>query len=389
MVEDSGSKRRSVLQLLGAGAVGGTSISQVAAAQENDIGYETLRGNSKAPLTPGKIRSARKRFIESRGNGRSEGPSTAVLDVSETVGDDRVIGYNIVANGNGVFKEQFAARGDEASNPGRGVADAEDRLQVKADEMLAQAVENAKGQRFTRLSLDANWSDWNSFGSTDLYYEWPKLDNDGDNARPGNIKFVHDIRRSPDGPRIGARSEIRMEPGRQLCNDGFDEYCTPTRIQDGYQNKKAVVFQDWDQLINETATDELITDTDPEGQITDVTTTRSVSLSLEASRDGLSGSVGYSSSVSMPGAELRDATSLAAGETEHKFIVNSAESPSSENNAVFEVGSAADYNTSCGSFNRQRYLDITVDLEWGLDAPLIEFGSVKSGSKDFYYYTYC
>ncbi|MCF2208529.1 hypothetical protein KVP02_12865 [Halobacterium salinarum] len=182
-----------------------------------------------------------------------------------------------------------------------------------------------------------------------------------------------------------------MEPGRQICNDGQDGYFTPT-VQDVYNNKSATVVQDWDMPVNDIPKEELITGTDPEGQVDDVTGTRSASISLGASSGGISGSVGYSSSVNFPGAELTDATTLATGEAEHQFKINKPSHNSSTNNAVFEVGSVAQWEPDCANDRRptrRTMVIIDVDLQWGLDVPVGKWGDVISDNKSFSYVTTC
>jgi len=176
-----------------------------------------------------------------------------------------------------------------------------------------------------------------------------------------------------------------METGRKICNNGFDENCTPT-VQTGWANRKKIVNMDWDQFVNEKPTEDLIIGTDPEGQISDITTTRTASIELSLARDP-SLTVGYGSSVTLPGAELVDQTSLKSGRSEHEFSVNNPDSNSSKNNAVFEVGSIAEYQSDCGDFNQSRILSIDVDLAWGLD--LSGWVNKTTNNKSFYYYTYC
>ncbi|MEZ3116532.1 hypothetical protein RYH80_11495 [Halobaculum sp. MBLA0147] len=387
--ESRTSSRRTVLKLLGSGAVAAGTAPRLVRAAADAVVAETLRGNSGKPLKHEQIRAVRRRFAAKHAPRDGGRPQVAFTDLSETIGDSRVMAYNVVSDGSGAPREQFATRDGPADAPGVG-SERSDRLHEKADEMLADA--KAAAESSGGLSIQStgdNWSDWYQYGSTDLYHEFPKM---GDyDVRPGNVKFVNDVRKAPDQDRAGARVKLRMEPGRQVCNDGFDGYCSPT-IQDGYKNKRAVIFQDWDQPVNSTPTEDLLTDTDPEGQISDVTTTRSVSLGLEASKSGVAASVGYSSSVTLPAAELVDATTLAAGESEHKFDVNSPKSNSSTYNAVFEVGSASRWTPDCaadGRATRRVMLDVHVDLQWGLDTPLTAWGDVISDDKSFTYVTYC
>lgn len=379
--------RRTVLKALGVGAASLTTAG-TALATGQSVPHQSLRGTVNNPVGTKRIEALRKRFAKKHsGKGKSE---RAFLGVEEAFGSDQILGYNVVAGADGTPREQYVTRAstsadapERAANP-RAV---ERRLHGKADDLIAQAVSEQTTTTdgvTTQSSYDIDWGNWNQYGSTDVYHEFapdPEYD-----TRPGAVQFVNDVRRSPDDPRMGARAKVRMEPGRQLCNDGFDEYCTPT-MQTGWTNRSATVNIDWDQYVNETATEDLIVGTDPEGQITDISTTRTASIALELSRDP-SLSVGYSSSVQLPGAELVDKTSLMSGRSEHEFSVNDQKSNSSKNNAVFEVGSAAKYQTTCGDLNRSRIVDINVDLAWGLDAHGT-WANKTTNNKSFYYYTYC
>ncbi|WP_276301812.1 hypothetical protein [Halorussus lipolyticus] len=381
--------RRTVLKTLGIGAASLTTTAGTTIGAKGSIPHQSLRGTVNNPVKIGQIAALRKRF--SKKHSSKEEREQAFLGAGEAFGDDQVLAYNVVVGADGTPREQYVTRGgssatmpERAENP-RAVTN---RLHKKADELLAQVTTDQTASTdgvTTQGSYDIDWANWNKYGSTDVYHEFapdPEYD-----TRPGAVKFVNEVRRSPDDPRMGARSKVRMEPGRQLCNDGFDEYCTPT-VQTGWTNRSATVNIDWDQYVNETATEELIVGTDPAGQISDVNTTRTASIGLELSRDP-SLSVGYSSSVTLPGAELVDKTSLKSGRSEHEFSVNTPSSNSSKNNAIFEVGSAATYQTTCGSFNKSRIVDISVDLAWGLDSPIGGWANKTTNNKTFYYYTYC
>jgi hypothetical protein len=214
-----------------------------------------------------------------------------------------------------------------------------------------------------------------------------------DDTRPGAVKFENDIRASSDVPRIGARSDIKMEAGRLICNSSAvnaDEYCDDQVVQDGFSNKGATVSHDWDHDYNDTPREDLIEDDDPDNKISDTTETRSVSLELSAAPDGLSGTIGYSSSVAVPGADIVDETVQSTGQTRHELQVSNSGEDSATTTAEFEIGNTAEWNPSCesqsGSVN---YLDINVDLEWGLGLLGGFWGVTVSNSKEFLYYTYC
>lgn len=400
--------RRAVLKTLGGTAVGLAVTADTTGAAEADdaIPHESLRGTVQNPIPTDQIETVRDRFVKkhtSRGGRKrsaenGKGPSSgegksnhAVLDASATFTDDQILGYNILLDGDDNPREQYVSRGsgdaraEMTAVSGRSI---NKRFQKKADGLLTEAVDDLRSSTdsVSTMSTDeVDWNNWWTIGSTDIYHEFaPDREYD---TRPGAVKFVNDVRRSPDHPRIGARSKVRMEPGRQLCNDGFDEYCTPT-MQDGWRNRSATVNHDWDQAVNETSTEDLIIGTDPEGQISDVTTTRGVSIGLEIAREP-SLSVGYNSSVTLPGAQLVDKTSLMSGRSEHEFSINSSVSTSAKNTAVFEVGSVAEYQTDCGGRpSWPKVLDIDVDLAWGLDVHGY-WVNKTTDSKSFDYYTYC
>lgn len=382
--------RRTVLKTLGISAtsLAATIETTKTVKADESVPHESLRGTNDNPIPTDQIDRIRGQFVEKQLSGMAKS-KLAFLETNETFLDDQILGYNILINRNGIPREQYVTRGSRTVKEPETVDSAtavETRLHQKADDLLAEAV---TGQRSsadsvsTRADYDFDWSNWTEYGSTDVYHEFerdPEYD-----TRPGAVEFVNEVRRSPDDPRMAARSKVRMEPGRQICNDGFDEYCTPT-VQTGWTNRSATVNMDWDQIVNETPTEELIVGTDPEGQVNDVTKTREASIDLELSRDP-NLSVGYSSSVTLPGAELVDKTTKMTGRSEHEFSVNTPDSNSSKNNAVFEVGSAAKYQTSCGDLTRSRILDIDIDLAWGLD--LSGWVNKTTNGKTFYYYTYC
>ncbi|WP_408956787.1 hypothetical protein [Natrinema sp. 74] len=137
--------------------------------------------------------------------------------------------------------------------------------------------------------------------------------------------------------------------------------------------------------------DDLIVSTDPEGQISDVTSTRGYSLGLDIAKEP-SLTIGFNSSVSFPGAQLIDKTSKTTRRSEHALEMNSADSTSASNNAVFEVGSIAAYQKGCVAsppLYERTLLEIDVDLEWRLNVPVGDYGHTESTTKSFGYATWC
>jgi hypothetical protein len=388
MVNENSPNRRRFLGIVSTTAAASISASGLASASSDDGPIvETLRGTSRSPVTTDDIRTLRREHVTSKLTASKDPTSGAVLDLEPTLGDSRILGYNLIDDGDGVPREQFVTRDGRASAPDVGVHGYDDRLHAEADDMLETA--KTDDNQSTVSPTEADFEDWYTYGSTDLYHEFPKMGYRG--VRPGNVKFVNEIARAPNQPRAASRAKVRMEPGRQVCNDGFDGYCSPT-IQDGYKNAKAIVHQDWDKPVNDVPTDKLIKGTSPEGQLDDVSGTRSASISLSADKSGPSASVGYSSSVSFPGAALIDSTTLATGRADTKFEIESPSSYSSTNNAIFEVGSAAKWQPDCGDNGRpvrRAMMDIDVDLKWGLDVFWDDWGTTQSATKSFNYATYC
>lgn len=390
--------RRNVLKGIGTGAAALTATGLSGTTAGQSLPYKTLRGTIQDPISIDEIKSIRKSFANKHSQTERGEPNHAFLDPSDPFGDGLIIGYNVLPT-DGTPKEQYVAMPNPSTRASEGTISTEsttrpkstnERLHQKADELLTRELQTAQTDTITTSSTyDIDWSDWYSFGSTDVYYQG--FDGDADyNTKPGNVEFTIDIRRSSDNPRIGARSKIRMEPGRQVCNAGYSDYCTDEVVQTGWRNRHAIVYHDWDQNVNNTPTDDLIVGTDPAGQVDDITTTRTATLSLNIAEDP-SLTLGYSSSVSFPAAVLIDKTTKKTGRSKHKFQVNSPTSYSSKNNAVFEVGSAAKYQTNCGDFYKQQYFEFTADFMWSLKnvAPLIDWVNEEKQSKSFSYYTYC
>jgi len=115
-------------------------------------------------------------------------------------------------------------------------------------------------------------------------------------------------------------------------------------------------------------------------------------MGLEVAKDP-SLSIGFSSSVSFPGAQLIDKTTKATGRSEHTFRANNASSSAAKNNAVFEVGSLAECEFGClaspSPGQESTVLEIDVGLKWGLDSPLMNWAHVESDEKSFSYTTWC
>lgn len=407
--------RRTALKSVGAtmfgslatGIVGGAVAAQSDSDSTDGVDYATLRGTEDDPITSEEIESLRA-DLASFGE-----ESTAIVDPESTFADDQIIGYNVVVDESGKPREQYVARASSSGSTGEnekhssdqvrkhgdrpvaesvGSPDADARLHEKADAYVEAGVaEERKRSRISKTASgdwEIDWDEWYTLGRTDVY--WEPDEKDSYRAKVGNVEFKHEVVRSPDYDRAGARSKIRMEPGRQICNDGLDDYCT-TSIQDGYSNKGATVHHDWDQPVNPTDTDDLIVNTDPEGQVSDVTGSRGYSLGLDIAREP-SLSVGFSSSVSFPGAQLIDATTKSTGRSEHKFRVNSSDSPSASNTAVFEVASLAGYEKPCTTsppLYQRNVLDIDVDMEWGLNPPIMNWAHTESKTKSFAYTTWC
>ena len=385
------SSRRTVLKLLGSFAVATAGAPQLSAAAKGDFAtVKTLRGSKNSPLSLSEIEELRTQLVQRDAPTRESGsPRVVLTDLEETVGDSRVLAYNLILDDSGVPREQFATRDGVADAPGVGTQQA-DRLHDKADEMLEKArSESGSSGEFSPREDQDDWSEWISYGYTDTVYE-PVKGEYGN--RPGLVEFKNQVRKDSDADRLGARVRVQMEPGRQICRQSdLNGFCFPSYVeQEGYKNKFSKVSHDWDMSVNNTPTEELITGVDPMGQVSNVTKSRSASIGLDISRTGPAASVGYSSSVTLPGAQLIDATVSTSGEKDHLFEINSPESPSSTNNAVFEVGSAAKWDPNCGGgFNPYNILTVDTELEWGIDAPLITWGDVVSDSKSFTYTTYC
>ncbi|WP_255192016.1 hypothetical protein [Natronobeatus ordinarius] len=235
----------------------------------------------------------------------------------------------------------------------------------------------------SEFDWDIDWDEWSFFGSTDTYLSF---ESNKCAEYTGKVEFTNSVRKSSSDNRIGARSKVRMEPGRQLCNDGLDDYCCDgNALYTGWRNKGATVYHNWDQALNEIDTSDLIQGTDPEGQIEDISRTRGAQIGVGLSSNP-SLTIGYSSSVSMSGAELIDATSKASGYSEHQLDID-PEAHSATNNAVFEVGSVSAWDWDCSDWHDplgMTALEIDVELEWGVQL----FGNWQGSQSDEHSFTY-
>lgn len=416
--------RRDVLRSIGGTVIGTLAISGKTVAEsteksgETDDGvrYKQLRGSTGDPISPAQVKQCRQEFRDSVGamsasdaDGDADVPK-AVLDPEPAFRRDEIIDYNVIEEPNGGLREQYIARQSSQTlsrwgtrSTSADTTQTEQRLHEKADEMLAQSLERDSPSVQTTVSTEStddelSWDDLSYAGGTDIWWEGP-VDSDG--VHTGRVEFNIDARISTEYERAGVRSKIRMEPGRNLCKEhNKEKYCDDGYLGAGYRNKSAVVKHDWDQTVNEYPASELITDMEPSGQVTDITTTKSFSLGLGVSSGGSGSlSVGYSSGFSIPGSSLYEKSNKKSGETMHEFSVNDPDSPSSKYPAVFEVASMSKFSKDddvCtpGYPYRNYYLvEIETDLIWALKAipgqlpP--EWGVSESASKSFSYTTVC
>jgi len=404
--------RRDVLRGVGGTVIGTLAISGKTVAEsteksgETDDGvrYKQLRGSTGDPISPAQVKQCRQEFRDSVGamsasdaDGDEDGLK-AVLDPEPAFRRDEIIDYNVIEEPNGGLREQYIARQSPQTlsrwvtrSTSTDTTQTEQRLHEKADEMLAQSLERDSPSVQTTVSTEStddelSWDDLSYAGGTDIWWEGP-VDSDG--VHTGRVEFNIDARISTEYERAGVRSKIRMEPGRNLCKEhNQDEYCDDGYINAGYRNKSAVVKHNWDQTVNEYSASELITDMKPEGQTTDITTTKSFSLDLGISSGGIGSlSVGYSSSFSMPGSSLYEKSNKKSGETMHEFSVNDPDSTSSRYPAVFEVASMSKFSkdddvcTPGYPYRSYNMVEVETDFTWGQKVATGPFDPGWWGSK--------
>ena len=377
------SNRRTVLKLLGSGvaAVGGVVGSTVASGR--DTAVETLRGSPNSPLASSEIRKLRNRLLERHVSTNTD-RRVVLTDLEETVEDSRVLGYNITVDDAGVPREQFATRDGVADAPGVGTQQT-DRLHDEADEMLERATSHDPTPELSTRDNHENWYEWLEYGHTDMIHEFSEAEF---GARPGRVTVENSVRRDRDADRIGTRTRARMEPGRQLCESDVDGFCTsPVHVE--YKNKSAEVVQDWDMPVNSVPTEELLTGIRAAG-VADTGETRLASIDLDISKPDPAGWVSYESGVSVPGAELIDATSISSGQSRHKFSVDSPASVSSGATAAFQIGSVAEWDPDYGSdpVVPRRVLTVDAEFSWGLSLPVVSWASVSSNKQVLSYITH-
>ncbi|WP_144018704.1 hypothetical protein [Halogeometricum borinquense] len=391
MVEkDPQSSRRSVLKCLGATALVMGTIGEVShsAKAKKSISHTTLRGKVSSPIDVKEIEKEKEKFL----NKLTKNRSRAFLDAEQAFNSESIIGYNLIRLKKGTVHEQFVVVNRENKNqietnkrvnnsgtssevtnktgvrPNTATespSSVNKWLHSKADELLMRGVNEVESSTSTTQaqvtsSDEVDWSSWEQFGKTDVYFQLPP---DDLNTRPGNIELTNRIRRSSEDSRVSARTKIRMEPGRQICNDDRDEYCSPS-VQTGWLNRRCVINHDWDQYKNDVSTEDLIVGTTPEGQESDVQGTYTGSISLKLDRNPEL-NLGYSTSVTYPGSDLTDKTTKATGRAEFEWEANTPKSTSAKNNAIFSVASGARYKPSCSG--QIVFLDIDIDFVHSFD----------------------
>jgi|GEM_PF-2098887 len=375
------SSRRTVLELLGSGVAAASGVSRLsAAASERGTAVETLRGSPNSPLTPEEVDERRRAFVER--HAPTDSRRVVFTDLEETVGDSRVLGYNLTVDDAGVPREQFATRSGPADAPSVGARQA-DRLHDRADELLAEATaqEEPSNEISTRDNQE-RWRTWIEHTITDTVHEFPKA---GDGTRPGRVRFENRVSEDRDANRIGARTRVRMEPGRQICAESdVDGFC-PSLPHVEYRNKFGEVTHDWDAAINDAPAHQSLTDVST--GLSDEEQTQLASIGLDVERSDPAGWVGYETRVSVLGADVVDATVAGAGQSRHKFDVDSPASVSAKTTAEFEIGSVARWSPEYGggSASSRRILGIGGTFEWGVSLPFVGWGNTVSSEREFVY----
>ncbi|ELY62706.1 hypothetical protein C490_17377 [Natronobacterium gregoryi SP2] len=365
--------------------------------------HQKIRGTYEDPITSETIKETRDSIIE----GYTNTTEQLLLKPQQAFEADRIVAYNVVLEENGRPKEQYVTSSgpnrsgsrDERSEDEERIRARTTRMHERADAMLEDVL---KGKSKTKTTDDAtaedwdvDFGDWSYFGGSSIYHHFDEAGGIADNPRPGGVDFDITIRKDEDEQRIGARTFMRFEAGRELCNDGHDEYCIDGTVHTGMRNKKAVIKQDWDKGANGVSTEDLLTGVDPTNDLDDTTTSRQASIGLDLSRDpGLS--VGYSSGVTLPEASLTDRTTMPSGFSHHEFEVNSSDGDSAKYSAEIEVGSAARYDFSqCdeGTHPVPDPIDVVEidieEIEWGLRLPGTGWVNTHSDDRQFTYSRTC
>lgn len=388
--KNANASRRDVIKMFGAGATMVGTTTQVVSAETNQqVSYRTLRGTLNNPINRGEIRSVRSKIQKETKPAEDSSVRSGSVDLKETFNNDRIIGYNAIIDTDGELIEQYTVQQDWSPSKQDSIntQSGTNELQAKADDLLRHKKNEVRQSSEGSTNADVAWDSWTQIGSTDVYFK-PTVTG---SALLGRALYNIDIRQSSENSRVGARSKVKMEPGTLLCDgniDNADAYCTPRGVSE-YYNVGASIYHDWDQPYNRVSREELIEDSFPTNSISNTTTTKSVSMQLSRSPSGPSGTIGYSTSVTVPGATVRNDTIQGAGQTHHEFDVKNPSELSSKSTAEIPVGSIAEWDPSCKpNYGDTKYLKIKTDLKWGKNG-LLGFDGVKTVPRNFSYSINC
>ena len=333
------------------------------------------------------------------------------------VGEDDtkdIVGYNVVIAEEGYPIEQVtsrkrmdAGRGEESKNSTPSVQSNE-RLLDKADELLDKGVAEATNGHSKVLNDDSDCDpicpdecdetfcldELTQSGSRQEFtsYENNGSDAGGSNGAEmlGDVLFDISMHHSEEDKVGVSRTWIQMEAGRELCNDGFDEYCD-SGLPTGWQNKGAEIWHKWDQQINDVGTTDIVDDVYPFEQPPE-TTTRGTSVTIGVDygdRPNAGAGIGWSTSITRPSVTMENATTTQSGVGNHVWSMNHG-SAAAEKVSSTESVCLAVYDKECDNVGGESTVqcEIDVDLEWGVGWDNMWF-STRDHTETFTAYTNC
>ncbi len=387
--KNTSASRRDVVKMLGAGATAVGTTQVVGAETNQQVSYRTLRGTLNDPINRSEIRSVRSKMRKETKPAEDNSVQSSSFDLQETFENDRIVGYNAIINNNEGLTEQYTVQQDWSPSEQDSIdtQSGTNELQAKADNLLRDKKNKVRQSPESSTNANIAWNSWTQIGSTDVYFK-PTVTG---SALLGRALYDINIRKSSKNSRVGARSKVKMQPGTLLCDGNVsnaDAYCTPRGVSE-YYNMGASVYHDWDQPYNRVSREELIEDSFPQGHTSDTATRKSVSMQISASPSGPSGTIGYGTSVTIPGATVRNDTIQGAGQTHHELEVKNPSKLSSKSIAELPIGSIAEWDPSCKpNYGDTKYLKIKTDLKWGKNR-LFGFKHAMTVSKKFCYSIDC
>lgn len=351
MSDDKSKTRRKVLESIGAGAITSALYSSSAIASNNDRERPAgqARGEFFDPVDKEDINKARESAFEAhRDNLKSAEYSVTaqtndqgfVLTRPWEDGQAHILAYNIVLNENGVPTEQiFSTKQPKSVDSYRPKATNFEADPERISERFNRLADIELGRKMSMTDSTINQDsvsqdnidpgdcefgddycldEMDLVGSTEVWRDY-ELDTQvtGEADYAGEVRYTNNIYYDNDAKRAVSNTHVLLQAGHYLCNiEGLDEFCRSSGAYgSGWSNSELQVEHDWQKSGNsESDADDIIDDLSPFHDIDDQSVTEETSVTVGANIDdegvGISGSVGWSRTVELPDAEMRNVTDM-------------------------------------------------------------------------------